>query len=155
MNEAETTAAIVRDVDLSTGDYGELMLRARLDCGGLNYGLGYAVDSDFLKRFMAACGRDSLKACEGRVVLVTGTGLGGGVTAVGPMPFDTGVPFDIAAWCLRQKATKVDELVAVRNALSSADFAFHQIDRNYFERSMANARTTVDALILREVEGQP
>ena len=150
MNEGKTVVAIVRGVDLSTEEHGRLMLQARFDTGGLSYGLGYTVDADFIQRFMGACGRESLLACEGRNVLVTAGPDGGALGHIAPMPFNTGEPFDITAWCARKRAANLDELIAVRASLGSLDYAFHQINRQWFEAHMAKARTTVGALILRE-----
>ena len=98
----ETEAAKIEYVDLDTECHGILTLTCTFDYGGSGQGLGsYAIDIDFIKKFMAACGKERLADCKGQIVLVTHTH--DKVTKIVPMPFNEGKEFDIEKWSAKFK----------------------------------------------------
>jgi len=90
-------AAKIREADVGfEGSHGRFVLFATFDYGGSVQGLGYAVDLEFIKRFINACGVSKLSQCKGRVVMVRHSD--SKIVAIKPMKFEPGEPFNIEAW---------------------------------------------------------
>ncbi len=96
---AERHLARAVGFDLAINDHGRLVLSGHFEYGengGLGQGLGYGVDAEFLKRFMAAMGVSELRKANGRACWVTSTH--GSVEKIEPLFKKDGVAFDIKAW---------------------------------------------------------
>lgn len=69
---------------------------------GFHQGLGFSVDDEFIRRFMMACGKDSLSECIGTIVRVESTL--SRICSIGPVArFASGKLFDINEWSERCK----------------------------------------------------
>ena len=95
-------SAKICHVDVGFEDHGILTLFATFDYGGSIQGLGYAVNSDFIRGFLQACSATRLQECVGRVVMVYHSD--SKIIGIKPMPFDEGKEFDIEDWATRLKS---------------------------------------------------
>ncbi len=101
MSEYTWEPAKITEVDVGFEDHGIFTLFATFDYGGAGQGLNYAVDQEFIERFIVACGVNALSKCKNRIVMV----LHGhdNIKAISPMKFEKGKPFDIEIWSTRAK----------------------------------------------------
>ncbi len=73
---------------------------------GWSQGLGYAVDTDFIKQFMNVFRIDRVSDASGRSCWITKRDHHGPIIKIEPLHPDDGEPFDIAAWTERKQAER-------------------------------------------------
>jgi hypothetical protein len=133
MREPTRYLARCHGFDLGVEDHGFLVLFGHFQYeDGPAQGLGYQVDRDFLKRFLAALGVERLQEVNGRSCWVTATH--SAVLLIEPLHKDQGRAFDIAAWVAERQAEREmsDDLKAaapdLRAALQACVDAWGQFD---------------------------
>lgn len=99
MTDRTTEPARIVEADIIIEDHGILTLSVTFDYGGSMQGLGaYAVNIDFIRGFMDACGVDELHNAIGKIVTVEHEFAQ--VFKIIPMKFDSknNKTFDIEKW---------------------------------------------------------
>ena len=96
--EPKVDIAKVDEIDIGFEDHGFFIMFGGFtyDRGGAQ-GMGYDVDVDleFIQKFIKACGVNTLRECEGRIVRVTHTK--GEILKIEPL-FGEGETFDVKEW---------------------------------------------------------
>jgi hypothetical protein len=94
--DLEREVARCNGIDVGSDDHGGLMLVGVFEYAGAGQGLGYRIDTDFLRRFMAVFRVERLRDVNGRACWVTHDNCS--VRLIEPLLPAEGTPFDVVAW---------------------------------------------------------
>lgn len=95
-------AARCRGVDIIDDEHGGLAMGGTFDFGGSGQGLGYRIDIEFVRRFMAVFRVSRLRDAEGKACWVTHSHCD--ISKIEPLLPGDGTAFDIHAWSANLRA---------------------------------------------------
>lgn len=69
----EVDIAKIESCDIGFDDHGLFLMFTRFIYSAGSQGIGYVIDEEFIKRFIKACGAQTLRDCNGRKVKIEHT----------------------------------------------------------------------------------